>query len=200
VKIESMQRRTVFVAVLVAAAWMFPAATFAAPANYRVKFVTSRGDFVVDVARAQAPHGADRLYDLVKHHFFDAARFFRVVPGFVVQWGYSADPAMMNAWNHPIADDSVRASNTRGTITFAATSQPNSRSTQLFINYANNGRLDSLGFAPLGKVVNGMSVVDHIYAGYGEGPDQGSIARAGNAYLTKAFPKLDYIKTARIIK
>jgi peptidyl-prolyl cis-trans isomerase A (cyclophilin A) len=172
----------------------------AAPAQYRVRFDTSCGAFVVNILRAEAPHGADRLYDLVKHHFFDGARFFRVVPGFVVQWGYPADAAVLNKWHTAIPDDPVRASNTRGTITYAATSEPNSRSTQLFINYGNNTRLDSLGFAPLGKVVSGMAVVDHIYFGYGESPDQSLIAQAGNTYLNRVFPKLDYIKTARVVK
>jgi peptidyl-prolyl cis-trans isomerase A (cyclophilin A) len=176
------------------------AAASGAPATYRVKFDTSRGAFIVGIVRGQAPHGADRLYDLVQHHFFDGARFYRVVPGFVVQWGYAADPALTNKWKNAIPDDPVGASNARGTLTFAATSEPNSRSTQLFVNYGDNARLDSLGFAPLGKVVAGMDVVDRIYAGYGESPDQGRITEAGNSYLTKEFPKLDYIKTARIVK
>lgn len=176
------------------------AKTAGTPAEYRVKFDTSRGAFVVDVVRAQAPHGADFLYDLIKGHFFDGARFYRVVPGFVVQWGYAADPAVTSRWTRTIPDDPVRASNERGSITFAATSEPNSRSTQLFINYGNNARLDRLGFAPFGKVVTGMDVVDHIYPGYGESPDQGRISEAGNGYLTKAFPKLDYIKTARLVR
>jgi len=171
-----------------------------APAKYRIAFATSRGTFVVGIVRAQAPNGADHLYDLVKHHFFDGARFYRVVPGFVVQWGYPGDPALARKWAAPIPDDPVRVSNTRGTLTFAATGEPNSRSTQLFINYGNNARLDGLGFATLGKVLSGMDVVDHIYSGYGEEPDQGQIAEAGNSYLATAFPKLDYIKTARIIR
>jgi len=176
------------------------AAASGAPARYRVKFDTSRGAFIVGIVRAQAPHGADRLYDLVKHNFFDGARFYRVVPRFVVQWGYAADPATTNNWKSAIPDDPVGSSNARGTITFAATSEPNSRSTQLFINYGNNSRLDGLGFAPLGKVMSGMDVVDGIYSGYGESPDQGRIVESGNSYLTKEFPKLDYIKTARIMK
>ena len=176
------------------------AAASGAPAQYRVKFDTSRGTFLVGIVRAQAPHGADRLYDLVKHNFFDGARFYRVVPRFVVQWGYAADPATTNNWKSAIPDDPVGSSNARGTITFAATSEPNSRSTQLFINYGNNSRLDGLGFAPLGKVMSGMDVVDGIYSGYGESPDQGRIVESGNSYLTKEFPKLDYIKTARIMK
>jgi peptidyl-prolyl cis-trans isomerase A (cyclophilin A) len=191
-----------FAALVSIAALVVPAGAAAsgAPAQYRVKFETSRGTFLVGIVRAQAPHGADRLYDLVKHDFFDGARFYRVVPGFVVQWGYAADPATTNKWKSAIPDDPVGASNARGTITFAATSEPNSRSTQLFINYGNNSRLDGLGFAPLGKVVSGMDVVDGIYSGYGESPDQGRIAESGNSYLTKEFPKLDYIKTARIMK
>ncbi len=170
-----------------------------APAHYRVRFDTSRGTFVVGIVRAQSPHGADRVYDLVEHHFFDGARFYRVVPGFVVQWGYPADPAQTNKWKDAIPDDPVAATNARGTVAFAATSEPNSRSTQLFINYGNNARLDALGFSPVGKVLNGMDVVDKIYAGYGQDPDQGRIAADGNRYLTKEFPKLDYIKTARIV-
>jgi peptidyl-prolyl cis-trans isomerase A (cyclophilin A) len=171
-----------------------------APAEYRVKFDTSRGAFVVAVVRAQAPNGADRLFDLVKHHFFDGARFYRVVPGFVVQWGYAAQPADTNKWKSAIPDDPVAASNVRGTLTFAATSEPNSRTTQLFINYGDDSRLDHMGFAPVGKVLSGMDVVDEIYSGYGENPDQSRIAQAGNSYLAKEFPKLDYIKTARIVR
>jgi peptidyl-prolyl cis-trans isomerase A (cyclophilin A) len=197
-----MQRRSFLAALLAGAVLASPLVATAAgvPAGYRVKFATSRGDFVVGIVRAQAPHGADRLYDLVLHHFFDGARFYRVVPGFVVQWGYPANPALNKKWAGTIPDDPVGASNERGTITFAATSEPNSRSTQLFINYGNNARLDSMGFAPLGKVLSGMDVVDQIYSGYGQSPDQGQIVQGGNGYLNKDFPKLDYIKTARIVK
>jgi cyclophilin family peptidyl-prolyl cis-trans isomerase len=202
-KRRSLAVRALVLLVAVSLFFSLPtsAKTSGAPAEYRVKFNTSRGAFVVDVVRAQAPHGADRLYDLVKHHFFDGARFYRVVPGFVTQWGYAAEPAATKKWGSTIPDDPVRTSNSRGTITFAATSEPNSRSTQLFINSANNARLDGLGFAPVGRVVNdGMAVVDHIYAGYGESPDQSRISDAGNVYLAQSFPKLDYIKTARIVK
>lgn len=198
-----MQRRSFLTAaLLVVAALSSPAVAKppGAPAQYRVKFVTSRGVFVVGIVRAQAPNGADRFYDLVDHHFFDGARFYRVVPGFVVQWGYPGDPALNKKWAGSIPDDPVAASNERGTITFAATSEPNSRSTQLFINYGDNARLDSLGFAPLGKVLSGMDVLDGIYSGYGQNPDQGRIVEAGNSYLAKEFPKLDYIKTARVVK
>jgi peptidyl-prolyl cis-trans isomerase A (cyclophilin A) len=164
-----------------------------------VLFDTSRGAFEVEVTRALAPHGADRFYDLVRAKHFDGARFFRVVPGFVVQWGYAATPKESQAWAGSIPDDKVAASNTRGTITFAATSEPNSRSQEVFINYADNSRLDGLGFAPFGKVTSGMNAVDHIYAGDAEKPDQNEIYASGNAYLEKAFPKLDYIKTARLV-
>lgn len=198
-----MMRRLLFVSALALSAVLAAPSSATAdgtPPEYRVNFDTSRGHFVADIVRAQAPHGADRLYDLVKHHFFDGARFFRVVPGFVVQWGFAADPALTKKWNSAIPDDPVRSSNARGTISFAATSEPNSRSTQLFVNYGNNARLDGLGFAPVGTVVRGMDVVDAFYADYGERPDQSRISEAGNAYLTKAFPKLDYIKTARITR
>jgi peptidyl-prolyl cis-trans isomerase A (cyclophilin A) len=169
-----------------------------APATYRVNFETSRGPFVVEITRDLAPHGADRLYNLVKAKYFDGARFFRVVPNFMVQWGMAADPAVSKTWDVPIPDDPVKETNARGTISFAATSQPNSRSTQMFINYADNARLDAMGFAPVGKVVSGMEVVDQLYSEDGEKPDQMMIKEMGNAYLEKEFPHLDYIKSARI--
>lgn len=170
----------------------------AAPATYRVNMDTSRGLVVIEVTRADAPLGADRFYNLVKAHYFDGARFFRVVPGFMAQFGIAADPAMTKTWDVPIQDDPVKTSNVRGTLTFAATAAPDSRSTQLFINFGDNSRLDSMRFAPFGKVVSGMENVDQIYSGYGEMPDQSEIESEGNAYLEKQFPRLDYIKTARI--
>ena len=169
-----------------------------APATFRVNFDTSRGAFVVEITREDAPNGADRFYNLVKAHYFDGARFYRVVPGFMVQWGGAADPAVTRKWDVPIGDDPVKQSNARGTITFAASSQPNSRTTHMFINFGNNARLDAMGFSPIGKVVSGMENVDQIYSGDGENPDQGMIREQGNAYLEKAFPNLDYIKTARL--
>lgn len=171
----------------------------ATSSTFRVLLDTSKGPVLVEVDRKLAPHGAERFYQLVKAKYFDGARFYRVVPGFVVQWGAAANPAVTKKWDTTIPDDPVKATNTRGMMTFAATGQPNSRSTHLFINLANNARLDAMGFAPIGKVIKGMSAVDHIYAGYGEQPDQGEIAGQGNAYLKKDFPKLDYIKTARIV-
>jgi peptidyl-prolyl cis-trans isomerase A (cyclophilin A) len=173
--------------------------TETAPATYRVNLDLSRGPVVVEVTRADAPRGADRFYNLVKAKYFDGARFFRVIPGFVVQFGLAADPALSKKWDVQIQDDQVKQTNARGTLVFAATSQPNSRSTQLFINLGDNARLDQIGFAPFGKVVSGIEFVDQINPEYRENPDQGEIEKQGNAYLQKEFPRLDYIKTARIV-
>ena len=177
-----------------------------APANYKVRFDTSKGAFVVEVRRDAAPNGADRFYNLVKSGFYDNARFFRVVSGFMVQFGISGDPAVMAKWREArIKDDPVKVTNQRSFMTFA-TSGPDSRTTQVFINFVNNDWLDSRGFAPFGKVVSGMDVVDKLYAEYGEGapkgsgPDQARIQMEGNAYLQKSFPKLDFIKKATIEK
>lgn len=169
-----------------------------APAVFRINFETSKGPFVVEVTRDLAPNGADRLYNLVKAKYYDESRFFRVVPGFMVQWGTAAKPEVTQAWDQGIPDDPVRTTNAKGTITFGASGQPNSRTTHLFINYVDNERLDAMGFAPVGKVVSGMEVVEEIYSGYGERPDQTEMKELGNAYLEKEFPNLDYIKTARI--
>lgn len=169
-----------------------------APATFRVNFDTSRGPFVIEVNREQAPNGADRLYNLVKAKYFDGARFYRVVPGFMVQWGGAAEPEDSKKWDVPIPDDPVKASNQRGVVSFAASGQPNSRTTHMFINFADNSRLDAMGFAPVGKVVSGMEVVDQIYADDGERPDQGRIREEGNSYLVSHFPNLDFIKTARV--
>src|SRR5262245_6708177 len=175
-----------------------------APAVYKAKFDTSKGPFVIEVHRDWAPRGADRFYNLVKNGFFDNARFFRVIEGFMVQFGINGDPNVAAAWRDAdIKDDPVKGSNQRGTITFA-TAGPNTRTTQVFINFADNAPLDGQGFAPFGKVVSGMDVVDSLYAGYGEGapngngPDQGRVQGQGNAYLEQDFPKLDFIKTATI--
>jgi peptidyl-prolyl cis-trans isomerase A (cyclophilin A) len=176
-----------------------------APDTYTAQFDTSKGTFVVEVTRAWAPYGADRFYDLVQQHFYDDARFFRVLKGFVVQFGINKDPDVETRWrNNVIPDDPVRQTNARGTITFA-TSGPNTRTTQLFINLADNSRLDQSGFSPFGKVVQGMEVVDQLYSGYGEGepqgegPNQEKIEARGNEYLNADFPRLDYIKTVRIV-
>jgi peptidyl-prolyl cis-trans isomerase A (cyclophilin A) len=170
-----------------------------ATAVFRVSFDTSRGPFEVEITRDLAPNGADRFYNLVKAKYFDGSRFYRVVPGFMVQWGAAADPKVSQAWEEKIPDDPVKTTNAKGTITFAASSAPNSRTSHMFINYADNERLDPIGFAPIGKVVSGMENVEQIYSGDGERPDQMQIRDEGNAYLTKEFPNLDYIKSAKIV-
>jgi peptidyl-prolyl cis-trans isomerase A (cyclophilin A) len=176
-----------------------------APPVFKVKFTTSKGEFVVEVTRAWSPNGADRFYNLVRAGFYDGVKFFRAINGFMVQFGINGDPAVSKAWKDTnIADDPVRESNTRGQVTFA-TSGPNSRTTQVFVNFGDNARLDASGFSPFGKVVSGMEVVDSLYAGYGEGaprgagPDQDRIEAEGNAYLDKQYPLLDAVKTARIV-
>jgi peptidyl-prolyl cis-trans isomerase A (cyclophilin A) len=178
----------------------------ASPESFRVKFVTTKGDFTVEVTRAWAPRGADRFYRLVTDGYFKDIRFFRVLPGFMAQFGMSGDPALnakMDSLQLP--DDPVTQSNKRGMVTFA-TAGPNTRSSQFFINYRDNASLDLQGFSPFGSVVNGMKVVDALYGGYGEGapngagPSQDSIRIKGNEYLRRAFPKLDYIKSATIVK
>jgi peptidyl-prolyl cis-trans isomerase A (cyclophilin A) len=169
-----------------------------APEVYDVKFSTPKGDFVVEVVRSWAPQGADRFYNLVKHGFYNDAAFFRIVPGFVVQFGLSADPAVNRAWhNADIKDDPVTQSNKVGYLTFA-TAGPNTRTTQVFINLGDNSGLDRQGFAPFGRVTSGMDVVQNLYSGYGEQPDQGAITNQGKAYTDKNFPKLDTIKSAAI--
>ena len=170
----------------------------AAPDSFRVAFETTRGNFAVDVIRAWSPRGADRFHELVNAGYFTDVAFIRVLPGFVAQFGMHGDPAVNRRWERPIPDDSVVQSNKRGTIVFA-TSGPNTRGNQFFINYSDNARLDGMGFSPFGRVVEGMSVVDSIYSGYGETPDQSRVAAEGNAYLKREFPRLDYIKSARIV-
>jgi peptidyl-prolyl cis-trans isomerase A (cyclophilin A) len=175
-----------------------------APETYQVKFESSKGDFTVSVTREWAPLGADRFYNLAKHHFFDNESFFRVLTGFIAQFGISAYPALNPVWEKAtIKDDPVTQSNKKYFLTFA-TAGPNTRTTQLFINLADNPRLDGMGFAPFGQVTEGMNVVDTLYAGYGEGapggsgPDQDEIQKQGKPYLDKNFPKLDYIKTTTL--
>jgi peptidyl-prolyl cis-trans isomerase A (cyclophilin A) len=179
-----------------------PVADEKAPAVYRANFDTSKGGFVVEVTRDWAPLGADRFYTLVKGGFFDNTRFFRVLPGFMVQFGLAANPADNKKWGN-LTDDPVKESNKPGYITFA-TAGPGTRTTQVFINYADNARLDGQGFAPFGKVVSGMDVVRQLYSDYGEGAPQGAgpaqdqIQAQGNTYLERDFPKLDYIKSAKL--
>jgi peptidyl-prolyl cis-trans isomerase A (cyclophilin A) len=179
----------------------------AAPDTFKVNFDTTAGAFVVEVTRDWAPHGVDRFYNLVKNGFYDNARFFRVISGFMVQFGISGDPAISAVWRSAqIPPDKVKQQNRRGYLTFAMAGSPDTRTTQVFINFADNTNLDSQGFAPFGRVTSGMNVVDKLFSGYGEGapsgrgPNQGRIQADGNAYLEKEFPKLDYIKSATIAK
>lgn len=173
--------------------------TAQAPEKFRVKFETSVGNFVVDVQRTWAPLGADRFHELVTSGFYDECRFFRVVPDFVVQWGMNGDPKVYAKWkDREIRDDKVTQSNLEGMITFASRG-PNTRTCQLFINLTDNQRLDDLGFAPFGKVVEGMDVVKKISAEYEQRPQQPLIQEQGNAYLKKEFPKMDYIKKATVV-
>ncbi|MBV6431923.1 MAG: hypothetical protein IANPNBLG_02056 [Bryobacteraceae bacterium] len=176
-----------------------PATAGKAPLTYKVKFDTTKGNIIVEVHRDWAPLGAERFHELVKDNYFDGARFFRVVPNFVVQFGLAANPAKTKKWDHAIKDDPVIRTNKLGSITFA-TAGPNTRTSQLFINTRSNQMLDDQGFAPFGEVTEGMDAVMHIYAGYGEQPDQGAITSQGNGYLTANFPKLDYIRTATIVQ
>jgi len=208
-------------ALALAAAVMLPATALAqkpslknpaslnekAPAAYKVRFDTSAGVFVVEVTRDWAPLGADRFYNLVKNGFYDDARFFRAISGFMVQFGIHADPAVSAAWrNARIGVDPVKESNKPMYITYAMGGTPDTRTTQVFINFGNNAQLDKMGFAPFGRVIEGQDVVNKIFTGYGEGaprgkgPEQGRIQAEGNAYLNKEFPKLDYIKKATIEK
>ena len=177
-----------------------------APDVYKVKFDTSQGTFEIEVHRDWAPNGADRFYNLVKNGFYNDTRFFRVIKGFMVQFGISGNPKISQVWrNANIPDDPVEESNLRGFVTFA-TAGPNTRTSQVFINYGDNPSLDGQGFVPFGKVISGLDVVQHLYSNYGEGaprgegPDQSRVQTEGNAYLQKNFPQLDYIKKATIEK
>ena len=176
-----------------------PPRTSGAPDLYKVKFVTSKGPFTIEVHREWAPLGADHFYELVKAGYYNDARFFRVVPKFVAQFGLAATPAMTKQWDKSIDDDPVGHTNSRGTVAFA-TAGKNSRDTQVFINLRSNQILDDKGFAAFGQVVEGMeTVVDKLYSKYGEAPDQDAITRHGNSYLKSSFPRLDYIKTTTIL-
>ena len=177
-----------------------PAALAAtAPDSFTVLLTTSKGEVEIRIRRAWAPLGADRMYYLAQNGFFTGGRFFRVLPGFIAQFGLAGDPAVDAVFDRlTLADDSVRTSNRRGTVVFA-TAGPDSRTTQLFVNFGDNAQLDGMGFAPIGEVVRGMDVVERLHAGYGEGapdgsgPDQGRIMKEGNRYLRTAFPLLDSI-------
>ena len=171
-----------------------------APDEFKVKFTTTKGDFTMVVKKEWSPRGADRFYALVKNGYYDGVCFFRVVSGFMAQFGIHGIPAVASAWqNASIKDDPGKQSNKRGMVTFAMRG-PNSRTTQIFINYADNSRLNRDGFAAFGKVISGMEAVDKIYSADRDKPEQQRIQTEGTAYLTKTFPKLDYIKKATIEK
>jgi peptidyl-prolyl cis-trans isomerase A (cyclophilin A) len=177
-----------------------------APETFRVRFETTKGPFVVQVHHAWAPWGVDRFYYLVKHGFYDSTAFFRVLPGYIAQFGISGNPAIAASWQFRLfPDDTARhQSNLRGRLTFA-NAGPQSRSTQLFINLRNNPNLDQ-SYAPIGEIVEGIGVIDQLYSGYGEGPpagtapNQGRIFNEGTPYLKRDYPNLDYIVSARIEK
>jgi len=176
-----------------------------APETFKAQFDTTKGKITIEVTRSLSPNGADRFYNLVRSGYFTDLAFFRVIPGFMCQFGIHGDPSVAAKWRQAsLPDDTVKGSNTRGTITFA-TAGPNTRTTQLFINFGDNRNLDGMGFSPFGKVIEGMDVVDKINGEYGEGaprgrgPDQGRVQGEGNAYLKKEFPNLDYIKSATIL-
>jgi peptidyl-prolyl cis-trans isomerase A (cyclophilin A) len=172
-----------------------------APATFRARFETSQGSFVIEAHREWAPLGADRFYTLVTRRFYDGVRFFRVLNGFMAQFGLNGDPKVQAEWaSANLKDDPPTQRNLRGFVSFAKESMPNTRYTMIFINYKDNSYLDADGFAPFGQVVAGMDVVDKLYSGYGRTnvPDQRRIKSEGNAYLNAEYPKLDFIKTARI--
>lgn len=170
-----------------------------AAGTFKVRFETTAGDFVVEARRDWAPLGAERFYQLVKDGFYDECRFFRVLPGFMVQFGINGDPATQQKWNLNLKDDPAMQRNKKGYVTFA-TKGEDSRTSQIFINYENNSFLDSQGFSPFGQVIEGMHNAEGIYSGYGEMPDQGQITNVGNSYLERAYPDLDYVKKATIIE
>jgi len=170
-----------------------------APDQFSVKFFTTKGDFTVAVVRSWAPRGADRFYSLVQIGFYDDVAFFRVLGGFVAQFGIHGNPRISEVWSEArIPDDPTVHSNERGTLTYA-TAGPNTRTTQLFLNFGDNANLDGMGFAPFGHVVEGMEVVDSLYKEYGEGVDQGQAQSQGNEYLKRQFPELDYVKSVTVV-
>jgi len=170
-----------------------------APDSFRVAFTTNKGTFVVAATRAWSPNGADRFYALAKSGFFDDNRFFRVLPGYIAQFGINDQKKVNQRWDDkPLPDDPRKETNARGTIVFT-TNGANSRSHQLFINLKDNPKLDAQGFVPFGRVVSGMAVLDSLYDDYGDAPQQQLISTLGNNYLLRMFPRLDYITTATVV-
>jgi peptidyl-prolyl cis-trans isomerase A (cyclophilin A) len=205
---NSKQILTIAVSALACAAATGPAPkkTTTAPAEYKVKLETTKGDVIIQVHRDWAPLGADHFYQLVTKGYYDNNAFFRVLKGYIVQFGMNGDPKVTARWNTPIKDDPHNMSNKVGTVTFAKTGRPDSRTTHIFINLDNNGEaLDADGFTPFGEVISGMENVNNLYTGYGDGPpsgagpDQEALTHGGNSYLKKDFPNLDYIVKATVI-
>ena len=205
---KTKQILTMAVSALACAAATVPAPKKAttAPAEYKVKLETTKGDVIIQVHRDWAPLGADHFYQLVTKGYYDNNAFFRVLKGYIVQFGMNGDPKVTARWNTPIKDDPHNMSNKVGTVTFAKTGRPDSRTTHIFINLDNNGdALDADGFTPFGEVISGMENVNNLYTGYGDGPpsgagpDQEALTHGGNAYLKKDFPNLDYIVKATVI-
>ena len=204
----AMRHRKVTVVALLAlalAACRKPAPKVVVPEVFRVKFETSQGDFVVEVTRAWAPHGADRFHELVRMRYFDDGRFFRVLKGFIAQFGVHRDFRVHDVWRTLfIVDDPPKQKNLRGTLAFAK-SGPNTRATEIFINLGDNAILDEQGFVPFGRIVEGMEVADKLYSGYGElrpegkEIDAGRVEEEANEYLVPRFPRLDYIKRATML-
>ena len=200
-----MRKRLAALFCLLAAGCHKPAPKVVVPEVFRVKFETTQGDFVVEATRAWAPHGVDRFHELTRMKYFDESRFYRVLQGFIAQFGVHRDFSVHATWRKLfIVDDPPGQKNLRGTLAFAK-SGPNTRSTEIFINLADNAVLDDQGFVPFGKIVEGIAVIDKLYAGYGEMRPEGKEIDAGrveeeaNEYLVPRFPKLDYIKRARIL-
>ena len=174
--------------------------TETAPELFRARFETSKGPFVIEVHRAWAPIGVDRFYNLVKNGFYDGTRFFRVRPGFMAQFGINGNPQIQSAWQRAfLRDDPVTQKNVRGFVSFTTEGRPQSRFTQIFINYADNSHLDADGFAPFGQVVDGMETVEKLFSPSDPQPDQRRVLREGNEYLQAEFPKLDFVKKATIV-
>ena len=181
-----------------------PAFQAVPPDTFHARFETTKGNVVMQVIREWSPGGAQRFYNLARNGYYDGNRFFRVLPGFVVQFGIHGAPAVQRAWDGAnIMDDPVRTSNARGTVAFA-TAGPNTRATQLFVNFGDNGQLDGMGFSPIGRIVEGMDVLERLYAGYGEmdrtGPRSQCMDSSGNAYLEQEFPQLDGIVRVSILE
>lgn len=182
-------------------------ATEKAPDKFTVTFKTTKGDIVIEVKKEWSPLGADRFYNLIKMGYFKDIAFFRVVPGFMAQFGIHGDPTVNSVWKDlGIPDEPVKQSNKKGFLTFAKKGLPNSRSVQFFLNLVDNPNLDGMGFAPFGQIVKGLDVLEKINGEYGEGaprgrgPDQMRIQAQGNTYLKAEFPNLDYIVSAEIGK